>query len=285
MRVRSTLNPVEWRPWLVTRMLWRPGAAVSLALRRTVAWQAALGARRLSDRVILRPYQKECVEACLQALERGCTRMGVSCPTGSGKTTIFTELISRIRTSKDQATQALVLVNGITLAQQAAERARSMFPHWRVEIEQGAKCVATGQADVTVATVQTLRQTERLAKFDPRRFKCVIVDEAHHATSPSYLAVLSHFHTDVQSARERPSLYEEKDRVPIFGFSATFSRHDGVSLGHVFEEIVFHKDFLDMIDEQWQVYPPDLTGFVLYDSRLFAGDLTSVKWHQRPPIM
>ena len=40
-------------------------------------------------------------------------------------------------------------------------------------------------------------------------------------------------------------------RVPILGFSATFSRHDGLALGSVFEEIVYHRDFLEMIKEQW----------------------------------
>lgn len=178
--------------------------------------------------------------------------MGVSSPTGSGKTTIFTELISKIPSKDNKATQALVLVNGVTLAQQATERARCMFPHWRVEMEQGSRHVATGHADVTVAMVQTLRQPDRLIKFDPRRFKCVIVDEAHHATSPSYMSVLSHFHDGVQSSSD--TICSDKNfSVPIIGFSATFSRHDGVSLGRVFEEIVFHKDFLDMIDEQWYV--------------------------------
>lgn len=42
-----------------------------------------------------------------------------------------------------------------------------------------------------------------------------------------------------------------RDAVPIFGFSATFSRHDGLALGSVFERIVYHRDFLDMIKEQW----------------------------------
>jgi ATP-dependent helicase IRC3 len=39
--------------------------------------------------------------------------------------------------------------------------------------------------------------------------------------------------------------------IPIIGFSATFSRHDGLALGSVFERIVYHRDFLEMIEEQW----------------------------------
>jgi ATP-dependent helicase IRC3 len=39
--------------------------------------------------------------------------------------------------------------------------------------------------------------------------------------------------------------------IPIIGFSATFSRHDGLALGSVFQQIVYHRDFLEMIKEQW----------------------------------
>ena len=42
--------------------------------------------------------------------------------------------------------------------------------------------------------------------------------------------------------------------IPIIGFSATFSRHDGLALGSVFERIVYHRDFLEMIKEQWLIY-------------------------------
>ena len=51
--------------------------------------------------------------------------------------------------------------------------------HLLVEIEQGSKFVASGVADVTIGTVQTLSRAgsgqDRLEKFDPRLFKGVIV--------------------------------------------------------------------------------------------------------------
>jgi ATP-dependent helicase IRC3 len=43
--------------------------------------------------------------------------------------------------------------------------------------------------------------------------------------------------------------------IPLVGFSATFSRHDGLALGSIFERIVYHRDFLEMIKEQWLVKP------------------------------
>ena len=63
------------------------------------------------------------------------------------------------------------------------------------EIEQGQRNKASGMADVTVATYQTLLQPERLLKFDCDRIKAIIVDETHHAAAPSYA------HLNIDSSR------------------------------------------------------------------------------------
>ena len=100
----------------------------------------------------------------------------------------------------------------------------------------------------------------RLQKFDPAGLKAVIVDEAHHAAAPSYRHILSHFNSGIKSPHTVKGSEDEavnsaaaplNHSVPIIGFSATFSRHDGLALGSVFDQIVYHRDFLDMIKEQW----------------------------------
>ena len=112
----------------------------------------------------------------------------------------------------------------------------------------------------TVATYQTLLRASRLQKFDPAGLKAVIVDEAHHAAAPSYRHILSHFNSSIKSPHAIKGVEDEvtesmvaptENSVPIIGFSATFSRHDGLALGSVFDRIVYHRDFLDMIKEQW----------------------------------
>jgi ATP-dependent helicase IRC3 len=157
--------------------------------------------------VKLRPYQESCLEACRNALQAGATRIGVSLPTGAGKTTVFISLLAQIfpPSHSPSTSRALIIVNSIELARQAAAQAAAQFPQWRVEIEQGVKHKASGNADVyvlelriihssypdglslnrTVATYQTLLQPQRLAKFHPGNLKAVIVDEAHHAAAPS----------------------------------------------------------------------------------------------------
>lgn len=246
---------------------WTPRPATDLArcaIHAVVAWRAATppapsaptrldapsDARHAAPRVQLRPYQAECVDTCLQAIDRGVRKIGVSSPTGSGKTTMFTELLARLPPPPGCAGQVLILVNAVALAEQAYATVQRLLPHLHLELEQGAKHNASGLADVTVATVQSIRQPSRLEKYDPWRFKCVIVDEAHHSTSATYRAVLAHFNSDVASAEAE---HDVPVQVPIVGFSATFSRHDGTALGTVYDEIVFHKDFLAMMDEKWCV--------------------------------
>ena len=70
---------------------------------------------------------------------------------------------------------------------------------------------------------------DRLTKFDPSRFKLVLVDEAHHIVSAQYLALLEHF------GLRHPADWTQFPAPALVGVSATFSRFDGRKLGSVIE--------------------------------------------------
>ena len=135
---------------------------VSVLLRRSMLCSVrrvlkAIDAQRriysaLASSVVLRPYQESSIDACLAALKSGSSRIGVSLPTGSGKTTVFISLLNRIKPppGNPHATRALVVVNSIELARQAAAQAEKLHPDWSVEIEQGTKHLASGDADLYV---------------------------------------------------------------------------------------------------------------------------------------
>lgn len=212
--------------------------------------------------ITLRPYQERAIQACVDALENGQTRIGVSSPTGSGKTTMFMRLIPRIPCPNSRAAgicddgkgQTLILVGSVELALQAERAARRLLgPDWTVEIEQ-SKRVSSGRANVTIATYQTLtRNEERLLKFKPEHFKLVIVDEAHHSAAKSYMRILHYFNSEVELPQKVTPLTEREhgNLVPIIGFSATFSRADEMALNMVFQEIVFHRSIASMLEEGW----------------------------------
>lgn len=92
-----------------------------------------------------------------------------------------------------------------------------------------------------MASLQSILSKDRLLKFDPKRFKLVLVDEAHHIVAPGYLKVLEHLGLRTKRA----------DSPHLVGVSATFSRFDGLRLGAAIDEIVYHKDYVDMIGEKW----------------------------------
>ena len=99
--------------------------------------------------LVLRPYQEICLRACLDAHSVGVSRVGVSLPTGAGKTAVFISLLSSLepRNDRPDATRSLVIVNSIELAKQAAAQAKRMRPDWVIEIEQG-RHKASGDADL-----------------------------------------------------------------------------------------------------------------------------------------
>jgi ATP-dependent helicase IRC3 len=124
--------------------------------------------------------------------------------------------------------------------EQAARHCSLAYPDKTIELELG-KLSASGTADITVASLQSITSRDRLLKFDPSRFKLILVDEAHHIVAPGYLRVLDHF-----------GLKTKQPGSPhLVGVSATFSRFDGLRLGAAIDEIVYHKDYVDMIGDKW----------------------------------
>ncbi|RHZ69918.1 hypothetical protein CDV55_108042 [Aspergillus turcosus] len=193
-----------------------------------------------SPAIVLRDYQEECIQSVLKYLDEGHKRLGISLATGAGKTVIFTELIGRIPSRNEIGDKTLIIVHRRELVEQAAQHCRRAYPDRTVEIEMG-NSHASGAGDIIVASIQTLTRGNRLAKFDPKQFKLVLVDEAHHIVASSYREALRHFGVDEAST----------DSPVLVGVSATFSRQDGLKLGAAIDHIVYHKDYIDMIDDNW----------------------------------
>lgn len=191
---------------------------------------------RTASSLTLRPYQEECIQTCLDAVDKGQRRIAVSLATGGGKTVIFSHLIDKIKGSGARS-QTLILVHRRELVEQAANHCRKTCTGSSVELEMGIH-EASGNADITVCSLQSLLR--RLDKYDKNRVKLIIIDEAHHAAAKTYLRVLEYFNA-VSAAS--PTV--------VVGFSATLFRRDGLHLASVFDEIVFHKDYISMMKDQY----------------------------------
>jgi ATP-dependent helicase IRC3 len=153
---------------------------------------------------------------------------------------IFTQLIDRVKPLSEDADQTLILAHRQELVAQAANHCSNAYPTKSIEIEMGSMH-ASGTADITIASVQSLISGDRMAKFNSKRFKLLLVDEAHHIVAPGYMRILNHF-----------GLNETQCSSPaLVGVSATLSRFDGLRLGAALDHIVYHKDYIDMIGEKW----------------------------------
>lgn len=126
--------------------------------------------------ITFRPGQKELIQKAVKA-GRGI----IKAPTGSGKTIVIAAILQAYRGSP-----SLVLAHTNDLVRQAASELIK-FGFESVGVVGGGR--KDMEKEITVSTVQTFKNLD-LKKLR-RRYGCVIVDEAHHAKSPSYVTILS----------------------------------------------------------------------------------------------
>lgn len=159
---------------------------------------------------VLRPYQREGVDAVLSAWRAGKRRVLAVAPTGSGKTTLFSRIVADMVAA---GKRAVVLVHRKELAHQAGHR----FAEFGVEhgiVMPGVR--AKPWARVQVAMVPTLARRELRPPAD-----VVICDEAHLSTAESWTSVLS--------------AYPE---ALLLGVTATPWRLTGKPLAGTYDELV-----------------------------------------------
>lgn len=161
----------------------------------------------------LRPYQQE----CLAAIPKSGAYL-VQLATGMGKTVIFTSL--------SRQGKMLIVSHREELVRQPLK-----YFECKTGVEMAGEH-APADAEVISASVQSL--TRRLQRFSPDEFDIIVIDEAHHSSSPSYRRVIDYF---------KPRL--------LLGFTATPNRSDNVRLDDIYERIVFQRDLRWGIKNGW----------------------------------
>lgn len=157
-----------------------------------------------------------------KAYRNGARRVGVSLPTGTGKTVIFADMARDVHAN---GKRVVVLVHRDTLVEQAHKKLAQVISEHHIGIVKAARNDVS--APVIVASVQTLANPNRLAQLTPPSL--TIVDEAHVSVSPSY-----------------HSYYQHVGAVPggpgyLAGFTATWMRNDRTGLGDIWESVVFKR--------------------------------------------
>ena len=187
----------------------------------------------------LRPYQSAAADAIFKEwLEHDSTLVVI--PTGGGKTVLFADVIRRMFPRR-----ALVIAHREELIFQARDKIERVTG-LRADLEMGEYRAGSGlfgTARVVVSTIQTQCSGGdgggRMSKFDPSQFGLLIIDEAHHAASPSYRRVIDYYRTNAA--------------LKVLGVTATPDRADEEALGQVFESVAFDYEVLDAIHDGWLV--------------------------------
>ena len=154
----------------------------------------------------LRPYQNEAI-AAINEHWREWQRELLVLPTGCGKTVVFNSI------AHDRPGRTLILAHRDELIEQARDKYSTMFG----ELPGKIKAAENDIRRVTVGSIQTMMRRNYEGQFDT-----VIIDEAHHAVSPSYQKLL----VQLPDAK-------------VLGVTATPDRGDKKSLAKYFDGIAY----------------------------------------------
>lgn len=176
----------------------------------------------------LRPYQKTAVSKIFEAWEN-YKRTLLVLPTGCGKTIVFANIAAEL--SKRE--RVLILAHRDELIRQAADKLYKACG-LQSAVEKAEETALGSFYNITCGSVQTLMRQSRLERFPRDYYGAIIVDEAHHALSSSYKAILDYW-----------------GEAKVLGVTATPDRGDKRNLGEVFESVAYEYSLRDAIKEHY----------------------------------
>lgn len=193
---------------------------------------------KLPNLITLRDYQEDAIQSVLSAADRNIKRPAVVLATGGGKTVVMSALIPQLHAMEKSRKKVLVLAHKEELVKQACATISKLNPDLNVQIDM-LKSRPNEKADVIVGSVSTLVRMTRLERYDALEFKMIVLDECHHAIAASWTKILNYF-----------GALKEELKIYVVGFTATMERSDGGELGKVFQEIVFERSLLKMVERK-----------------------------------
>lgn len=186
----------------------------------------------LADDTRLRPYQQSQKENIYKLFET-CKSIMLQMPTGTGKTRLFTSIVNdihrySIRTKKQH--KVLILAHRIELIEQISQSVGQKY-----NLAHGLiipKKDIDKRMPTQIASVQTLNR--RLKASLKLKFDLIIIDEAHHAVSESYVNICNHF-----------------PDAKLLGVTATPYRLNGSGFRSVFDDLIISPCINEFIANGW----------------------------------
>jgi len=181
----------------------------------------------------LRPYQQQAKEDIFSAWDE-CNGVMFQMPTGTGKTRLFSSIISDIKTwsvRNNEDVKILIIAHRIELIDQISENLD------RYKVSHGI--IAGGKQrnlryPVQVASVQTITHRNNLDVAADLNANFIIVDEAHHCVANSY-----------------KKLWEMYPDAKKLGVTATPWRMNNGGFTNLFDKIIVSQPIQSFIEAGW----------------------------------
>lgn len=193
--------------------------------------------------VKLRKYQQEAHDNSLAAFAEGKSRTLVILPTGGGKTIVAAHVTKAML----QKGRVMVLAHRDELIRQAVikfHKVTGIEPAIEKADEFSEEDGLMEKPPIVVSTIQTQNsgtdELRRMARFDPKEFSLLWVDECHHAVSATWKRCIDYY------ANGNPDL-------KILFVTATPDRADERGLAEICDHIAFDYELPDIIRDGYLV--------------------------------
>lgn len=181
----------------------------------------------MDENVILREYQKECLNSVSTDFQNGTNRQLIILPTGSGKTIVMAAIARHFNK------RTLLLAHREELIIQTVEKFKLFWPDVDIGI-----CMADQDdlnCQIVIGSIQSCSRPKRLERLKEQGFELLMIDEAHHCPSDSYQTVI------------KALGFKDDPNKLLIGVTATPQRSDKLGLGDTFTQVTFSRSISTMI--------------------------------------